>query len=444
MYRICFNLLCLGSMLAVFAGCQRRVAQVGPAEVPVFAVSQPLQAEVTESIDYTGRTNARDSVTIQPRVTGYLTKMPFKEGESVKKADILFEIDPRPYQAQLKAAEAAMAQNEASLRYAKATNERFKAAAKKQAGAVSERELDQYQAQEEQAIANLDLAKANVESAKLNLEWTVVKSPINGQISRYFLTIGNLVNQDVTQLTTVLSMDPMYVYFDMDEPTLFRVKQAIQEGRISLPREGAEPMEMLGARTLGILGAPMNGPFLAASTFFRGRTSADMKVEMALPGDDKYRYEGTINFIDNQVNPGTGSISVRGKFDNPKLVGGTHLLAPGMFVRVRLPIGQPQQELLVIDRAVTSDQGLKSVFVIDAENKVKGRRVTVGALQDNGLRVITQGLSKDDWVLIGGLQQVRPGLLIHPDKVGMPTLDSPATVVEKDKQVGKGMKGKKK
>jgi multidrug efflux system membrane fusion protein len=381
-------------------------------------------------------------VTVQPRVTGYLLKMPFEEGADVKQGETLFEIDSRPYHAQLKAAEAAVAQNVASVSYAKATNDRFKAAAKTLTGAVAERELDQYKALEEQALANLDLAKANLESAKLNYEWCVVKSPIDGRISRYKLTIGNLVNQDTTSLTTVVSVDPMYVYFDMDEPTLMRIKDAISQKKIILPKASRESLQTLVARTVGTMGSPLCGPWLSGSLILSGRTGADMKVEMGLPGDDKKRYDGTINFFDNVVDPGTGSISVRGVFENPRVAGGPHLLVPGMFVRVRLPIGEKRNELLVIDRAITSDQGLKAVFVVDAENKVQSRRVVLGSLLDDGLRVITQGLKKDDKVLIGGLQQVRPQMVIRPELTSMPTLDTPATPIVTDaNKAGKG-KGK--
>src|SRR5262249_27098823 len=203
--------------------------------------------------------------------------------------------------AQLEAAEAAVSQNKASLKFAQATNERFKGLEAKQKGAVSKQELDQYQAQEDQAIANLNLAKANLISAKLNLEWTKIYSPIDGIISRFYLTTGNLVNQDVTQLTTLVRMDPMYAYFDVDEPTLLRIKQAINEGKIADPSKGG-----------------------------------NVPVEMGLAGEEGYPHPGRVNFFDNQVNPGTGSLSVRGEFENHRPAGGTYLLLPGMFVRIRL------------------------------------------------------------------------------------------------------------
>jgi len=187
----------------------------------------------------------------------------------------------------------------------------------------------------------------------------------------------------------------MYVYFDMDEPTLIRIKKAINEGTINRPSEGSDAPLLIA---------------LAGEEF-------DPK--------NKAR-QGTIDFTDNTVNPGTGSISVRGVFPNVKPEGGTYLLVPGMFARVRLPIGEPQQELLVIDRAITSDQGLKYLYVLDEDSKVKQKLVTLGALQSDGLRVITSGLNKDDLVLVGALQQVRPGMKVQGEENSMPTLEKAA------------------
>lgn len=385
------------------SGCEKGPAAAGGAtEAMVVPVAQPVERKVRDYVYYTGRTIAQNPVTIVPRVTGYLEKMPFKEGTEVKAGQLLFEIDDRPYKAQYEAAKAAVAQNEASLRYAQATNERFKLLEKKQAGAVSKQELDQYQAQEDQAIANLNLAKANLISAKLNLDWCAIYSPIDGVISRYYLTVGNLVNQDATQLTTLVSMDPMYAYFDVDEPTLFRMKQAMNEGKL--------------------------------------KVGASTPVDMGLTGEEGFPHVGKVNFIDNQVNAGTGSIQVRGVFENTKPKGGEYLLLPGMFVRIRLPIGEAQDVLLVIDRAITSEQGRKYVYVVDADNKVEARSITTGSLQDDGLRVVFTGLKKDDWVLVGALQQVRPRMQVEMQKlVRMPALGMPATpaAVEKKEKAGK-------
>jgi multidrug efflux system membrane fusion protein len=417
----------LMSSLFTTVGCERKTPPIAPAEAQAVPVSKPVTRLVTDFVDFTGRANAVDTVTIIPRVTGYLVKIPFKEGSEVKKreeppvlatstvglmgtpvgqgplfaasalepgrtnGDLLFEIDPRPYKAQLDAAKAKLALSKASLKLAQVTNVRFKDLAKKEASAVSQQDLDKYQAQEDEAVANLDLAKANLEAAQLNLDWTQVYSPINGKISRFYLTSGNLVTQDQTLLTTILSLEPMYAFFDMDEPTYLRIKRAVNEGKVNLPGEKDE-----------------------------------VPVLMGLQGEEGYPHRGYINFVDNQVFPTTGSISWRGVFPNPKPPGGTRLLAPGMFLRIRLPIGQPHKATLVIDRAVWSDQGLKNVYVVDAENKIQSRRVSTGSLQEDGLRVV-EGLQEDDWVVVGALQQVRPRMVIRPDQIPMPTLGAAAS-----------------
>ncbi len=436
-------------VVALSGGCEPRSVRIAPPGDPTVPVAPPERRAVTDYVEYTGRTNAVHAVTIQPRVTGLLItrdaqgqpsfegSFPFKEGDHVKAGDLLFEIDPRPYKAQFDAANAQAKQNKAGLDYAVSTNKRFKELAKKQPDAVSARELEQYEALEKQASAALDLVNANVASAQLNYDWTKIKAPISGRISRYFLTPGNLVNQDATQLTTLVSMDPIYVYFDMDEPTLLRIKRAINEGSIRPPRQDVLSIPVLGSSVFGLLTGPTGRRDLAAlAGVMPGRVAPDVTLDMGLAGEGGYPHKGTVNFIDNQVNAGTGSISIRGIFNNPQPAGGTYLIVPGMFVRVRMPIGQPREELLVIDRAITSDQGLKYVYVVDADNKVQARGVKLGSLQDDGLRVIAHGLAKDDQVLVGGLQQVRPGMTIQPEFLkSMPSLTAPA--VTKYKVTGK-------
>jgi multidrug efflux system membrane fusion protein len=371
------------AVLLAAVGCQRGPSGVAPPEPPAVPVSRPVSREVTDYADFTGQTDAVLLLNVAARVTGYLVKMPFKEGSEVKKGDLLFEIDPRPYQAQLDQAAGQVHLYEAQLKLAIANYARAKEVAKTP-GAISQQDLDTYKAQQEQAEAALNAAKASLEVYKLNLEFCSVTSPIDGQVSRYYLTLGNLVNQDQTLLTTVVSLDPMYAYFDVDEPTVLRVRRAINDGTIKPPEDGMLP------------------------------------VLMGLQGEDGFPHKGSVNFVNNQVNPSTGSLSFRGVFENPKPSGGARLLSPGMFVRVRLPIGEPHPALLVIDRAIASDQGLKYVYVLDAENKAQYRRVTTGALQDDGLRVVT-GLHPDDRVVVGGLQQVRPNMQVRPDEVSMPS-----------------------
>jgi multidrug efflux system membrane fusion protein len=383
--------------LGVICGCQQATPQVASSEPSVIPVSHPVQRSITDYVDYTGRTDAVNSVSIVPRVTGYIVKIPFEEGADVKKDDLLFEIDPRPYQAQLDQAQGQLKLYEAQLNLAIANYARAKELAKTK-GAISAMDVDAYQAQQAEADAALRAAEASLEVYNLNLSFTKVTAPINGRVSRYYLTLGNLVNQDQTLLTTVVSLDPMYAYFELDEPTVLQVRRAINEGKIK-PRSS-------------------------------GR---DIPVLMGLQGEEGFPHQGTINFVNNQVNPTTGSLSARGIFKNPTPAHGVPLLSPGMFVRIRLPIGDPHPALLVIDRAVGSDQGLKFVYVVDAKNVVQYRCVTTGPLEDDGLRVIVDGLKGDESIVIGGLQQVRPRMPIKPDPVSMPTLNEPAVPVHKPK-----------
>jgi multidrug efflux system membrane fusion protein len=427
------------SVAVTAAGCHGRPRQVAPPQPPAVPVSRPVQREVTDYVDFTGRTDAVQAVNIVPRVTGYLVQMPFKEGSEVRgddrlrgaarlvgllgapqgpllaaaglfpgqlqAGDLLFKVDPRPYQAQLDQVKSQVNLYKAQLDLARVTYKRFSDLFKSTPGAVSKQQLDQYKAQEDEALAQMKAYQASQEVYRLNIEFTDVVSPIDGRVSRYFLTLGNLVNQDQTLLTTVVSQDPMYAYFDTDEPTLLRIRRAVAEGRLKPSVDGKNP------------------------------------VYMGLQDEEGFPHEGMIDFVNNQVNPTTGSITMRGVFPNPKLPGGVRLLSPGMFVRIRLPIGPRHPALLVIDRAIGSDQGLKYVYVVDAENKVQSRRVTTGALQDNGLRVIAQGLKSGERVVVGGLQQVRPRMEVRPDEIPMPTLgpssDGQAAKPAQGKEPGK-------
>ena len=359
-------------LTAAVAGCRPKSREVGPAEVPVVPVSHPMERVVTDYVDFTGRTDAVQSVNIIARVTGYLEQMPFKEGSEVKAGDLLFEIDPRPYQAQFEQAKSQVNLDQAQLDLAKTTLKRYQALYKTTPGAVSEQALDQYKAAVDEAEARVVAQKKSLDIYKLNKEFTRVVSPIDGQVSRYYLTLGNLVNQDQTLLTTIVSLDPMYVYFDMDESTLLQIRTAIQKGTIKPPADG------------------------------------DLPVLLGLQNEEGFPHEATINFVNNQVNSTTGSITMRGVFPEPQAAcratgeGFVHrrllsasqgslrrrkasavgkapapgvasterfvprLFSPGMFVRVRLPIGQPYKALLIIDRAIQSDQGLKYIYVLDA------------------------------------------------------------------------------
>jgi membrane fusion protein, multidrug efflux system len=367
-------------------------AKAGPAKPPAAPVSQPVQREITDYVDFTGQTKAIQSVDIIPLVTGYLVEMPFREGAEIKKGDLLFVVDRRPYKAQLDQAQGQVNLYEAQLKLARTTLARDRAVNSLAPGSISPQQLIQEQAVADEAKARVDAFAKSMEISRLNHEFTRIASPIDGQISFYRKTIGNLVNQNETRLTTVVSVDPMYVYFEMDEPTLSRYRRAVNEGKLQVPKD-----------------------------------RADVPVFMGLQGESGFPRRGTINFVDNQVNSTTGSITVRGVFANPEVKGGHRLLSPGRFAKIRLPIGVPHQALLVIDRAIASDsEGRKYVFVLDADNKVQTQRITTGALQEDGLRVIEDGLKPDSWVVSGGILQVRERVEVTPDRVPMPTLGPPA------------------
>ena len=290
-----------------------------------MAVSQPVQRDVTDYIDYTGRTDAVNSVDIRPRVTGYLVKMPFKEGSDVKKDDLLFEVDPRPTRPNTTRPPARSNWPGPNSKLAKADYQRALVVAKTP-GAISQQDIDKYLAAQEEAEAGVDARVANMEQYKLNLDFCQVTSPIDGQVSRYYLTLGNLVNQDQTLLTTVVSLDPMYAYFDLDERTLLKIRDAINSGKLV------------------------------------AHHGKDFPVLMGLQNEQGYPHEGMINFVNNKVDPFTGTITLRGVFANPLPTGGVRLLSPGMFVRIRIPLGPPHPALLVTDRAIGTDQSLKFVY----------------------------------------------------------------------------------
>jgi multidrug efflux system membrane fusion protein len=423
------RMLGLGLLVTVLFGCQRGPANLPPAKVPGIAVSHPVEREVTDYVDFTGRTDAVQSVNIIPRVTGYIVQTPFREGSIVNKLDLLFEIDPRPYQAQLDQATSQVNLAQAQLDLAVSTLARYKALKKETPGAVSEQALDQYQAAVTEAQARVNANQRSLEVYRLNKEFTRVVSPISGQVSRYYMTQGNLVNQDQTLLTTVVSLDPMYVYFDMDERTLLRIRKEINEGRIK-PYGGVNPgakqvaAQLAAAQgALGIGGPAPLVPVAVAGLAIAATDLTAVPVTIALQGEDRFEHRGTVNFANNQVNPSTGSITVRGVFANPQPPGGVRLLSPGMFVRVRLPIGQPQKALLVLDRVIQSDQGQKYVLVVDDTNLAQQRPIVTGALQEDGLRVILKGLEKTDRVIVGALQQVQPKMQIEPVERPMPSFN---------------------
>jgi RND family efflux transporter MFP subunit len=366
---------CLGPL-----GCARAPREAPAGGPPPVTVSHPVEREVTDYADFTARTAAVDSVEVRARVSGYLVRAPFKEGALVKKGDVLFEIDPRTYQAALRIAEGTLVSAEA--RVVQLNAELARARRLVPSGAMAREEFDKIAGDRGVAVASRLSAKAAVERARLDVGFTTVTAPVSGRVSRYSVTVGNLVQggdlTGGTLLTTIVSVDPMYAYFDVDERTVQRVKLLIREGQAGSPYDVRIP------------------------------------VWLGLASEEGHPHEGTVDFIDNQVNPRTGTLRARGAFRNRD-----EALSPGYFARVRVPIGAPHKALLVADRVLDTDQGQKVLYVVGKDNKVASRPVRLGALHD-GLREITDGLKAGERVIVDGLQQVRPGMTVDSTLVDMP------------------------
>jgi RND family efflux transporter MFP subunit len=365
------------------AGCARAPAGPPPAPPTTVSVSYPVERDVTNYADFTGRLDAVFSVEVRARVTGFLDRVYFKDGDEVIEGASLFEIDPRPYKVELDRAEATLAQQEAHLKrlgadYRRVANLFARAS-------VSREEFDKYAGDHAESEAAVGIARANRDFAKLNFEFTKVRAPIGGLLSRRLVDPGNMVQADTTALTTIVSLDPLYLYFDIDERTVLKVRGLVSEGKLPSPEEGAVV------------------PILAA-----------------LADEEGFPHKGFINFSDNRVNPKTGTLRVRGVIENPVVKGQRfRQLSPGLFARVRLPLGEPRRALLVNERAIDTDQGQKILYLVDDKKAVDSRAVRLGAMHD-GLRVIEDGLKPGERVIVVGLQQVRPGAVVEPKLVDMP------------------------
>jgi RND family efflux transporter MFP subunit len=365
---------CLGLM-----GCTRAPSEAPATKPTPVTVSHPVERDVTDYTDFTGRTAAVDSVEVRARVSGHLDKVNFKEGALVKKDDVLFEIDPRTYQAALAYAKAEVerliAQHDLDVIEVRRTEKLLRR------NAETRENLDKAAAQSSGSKAGLAAVEAQVQRAELDLGFTKVTAPVSGRVSRYNVTVGNLVQSGEqnggTLLTTIVSVDPMYAYFDVDERTAQRVGQLLRGGKIA--------------------------------------SAGEWPVALGLASEEEFPHQGTINFVDNQVNPKTGTLRVRGVFPNKDAA-----LSPGFFARVRVPVGQSHQALLVSDRALDTDQGQKILYVVNNMNEVVSRPIRVGALHD-GLRAIEHGLKPGERVIVNALQLVRPGITVEPKLVDMPT-----------------------
>jgi len=374
------------SLLALVAalGCVRPPAKVVDTAPPQAIVELPVVRDVTEYEDFTGRTVASKSVDIKSRVTGHLINLHFEDGKDVKAGDKLFDIDPKTYRAEHERAMAAVVQ--AETRVARLERDFKRVEDLKMKNSISPEEYDRVLGDRAEAIAAVEVAKRQEAAAKNFVDYTHIAAPISGRIGKRMIDPGNLVKADETLLTTIVASDPMYADFDIDDRTVLRIRRLIEAGSVQSARDVKTP------------------------------------VRVGLPDEEGFSMDGTITFVDNQLNPGTGTIRLRAEMANPK-----YLLSPGMFIRVRVPIGKPKREILVPEIAIGTDQGLKFVFVVNADDTVEQHRVELG-LPQGSLRVVRavegdpkSGVTETDRVIVKGLQRVRDKAKVTPKFDAPPT-----------------------
>lgn len=355
-------------------GCSNSAPTLSKPPELVVTVAHPVQKSVLSYDEFTGRTEAVGLVEVRARVSGYLNKVAFEEGSEVKKGDLLFEIDPRPFQADLDRIQARLTSDEAKLRELTAEYTRNKVLHDRRA--ISLEELQQSEAARDVAAANINATKAEISKAKLDLEFSRVTAPIAGRVSRAEIKEGNLISPQTGNspiLTSIVPQSPIYVYFDVDERRLIRHLKMISDKNLTPERI----------------------------------KEAKMTVDLGLSDTTDYPFHGSIDFADNQVDASTGTMKVRGVFENPK-----RLLTPGLFARVRIPETAPHQAVLIPDMAILTDQNLKYVWTVNA-GKVARRNIKLGNVIQ-GVREVAEGLNPEEQVIVIGIQKVREGATVTP------------------------------
>ena len=356
--------------------------QTGPATqaappAPPVTVAKPLVKEMEEWSDFTGQFEARESVEVRARVSGYLESVNFTDGQLVKKGDLLFVIEPRPFELALETAKAQLAQTEAQLQLAQQQLDRT-AQLRKNDYATKET-YDERVSQVAIAAASRDAALAAVNQAQLNLDYTRVTAPVSGRMGRHEVSVGNLVmggtTGSTTLLTTIVSLDPIWLVFNVSEGDGMTYKRLVQKGEIKSPRDNA------------------------------------VEVQGQLMDEKVWTLKGTIDFVDNQYDRSSGTIRVRAAFANPNL-----FITPGQFGRVRVPMSQLHPTILVPDAAVVTDQSVKLLFTVGPDGTVVPKPVELGPVTDDNLRIIRSGITADDQVIINGLLRAQPGAKVTPEE----------------------------
>ena len=368
--------LMLAALAAALAGCSEQKPQQAAAATaaPPVTVAQPVKRTVTDWDEFTGRFDAVEEVQVRARVGGYVTSVAFQDGAIVHQGDLLYVIDPRPFEAVADQAEGQLADAKAKIELAKREFDRASTLNKTEA--VSDSIVDQRRQALQSAEAAAIQAEGIQKAAKLNVEFTHVVAPITGRVSRHLVSAGNLVqgsdNGSSTLLTSIVTLDPIYIYFDMDEATYQKNSRLWFEGKRPSSRDTPNP------------------------------------VQVTLTGETKPSHDGTVNFLDNRLDVSTGTLRSRALIKNTDLS-----ILPGQFGRVRLIGSLPYEALLIPDEAVATDQSRKIVFVVKPDDTVEAHAVVLGPL-DDGLRVIREGLKADDRVIVDGIQRARVGAKVSP------------------------------
>lgn len=365
-------MVCLGSLFVSSSGCDQKTSGGAPPKpTPTVTVIEPVEKELADFAEFTGRTDAVESVEVRARVSGYLKEIHFKAGSEVKAGDLLFEIDSRTYEAEVDRCSGVLATAEARLKRTKADLERETILREK--GINAQTDLDLAIAQQSEAAASIQSNQASLARAKLDLGFTKVTAPVAGRTSRERITVGNLVVADSTMLTTIVSLEPIYAYFDIDERTMLDIQQRIREKKMKSARD------------------------------------SDMEVLLGLANEVGFPHVGVVDLVDNRVSVTTGTIQIRCRFPNAE-----RLLTPGLFVRVQFQMGPPRSRLLVPEQALAQQQGQRYVYVVKPDNKVERRDVIAGRL-DGSLRVIETGLQPGEKVIVQGHLRVRPGIEVKSE-----------------------------
>lgn len=380
-------------------GCQEP-NQFVPPPPPKVSIAQPLTENVSDTMEFIGNTRATATVDLRARVNGYLQRILFEDGAMVKEGDLLFIIEQAPFQTTLDIAKAELQRAEADLQLQQTEYRRIEPLVARQA--VTQAELDEQAAKLATAQANIAAAQAALRRAELDLSYTEIRAPISGRIGRHLVDLGNLVQAEQTSLAVIENLDPIHAYFSLSESDLLRI------------------MEL---RRAGVLQDP---------------AITQPKLYLGLANEAGYPHEGVLDFRELGVDPGSGTALRRGLFTNPN-----NDLIPGLFVRIRAPIGPPVPRLVIENRAIGTDQRGDYVLVVDESNTVEYRLVELGISTD-GMRVVNQGLEPGEWIVVNGLQRARPGTTVDPMRVAMtmgpPEEESVAVAAEpKGKQGSSGV-----